>query len=242
MNLAGRCAIAVMAKAPQPGRVKTRLTPMLSPQAAMRLSCAFLRDITENLAAAARQAPIDPYVAYAPAGSAALFDGLLAAGTKLVLADGSGEMPAGVEGFGRCLLHANRSLFALGYSAVCVLNSDSPTLPTRYLSDAARMLLAPGRRAVLGEAEDGGYYLLGLQHAEPAVFSDIAWSTATVGAETRQRAHAIGLAVSMLPSWYDVDDAGSLSRLRADLAAPGEGYAAPYTRDELVDIDVSIAS
>jgi rSAM/selenodomain-associated transferase 1 len=242
MILSGRCAIAVMAKAPQPGRVKTRLTPMLSPVAAMRMSCAFLRDITHNLAAAAQDSPIDPYIAYAPAGGAPLFDDLVAPGTRLILADGSGEMPTGVEGFGRCLLHATRALFMLGYSAVCVLNADSPTLPTAYLRDAAQALLAPGRRAVLGPAEDGGYYLLGTQATEPAVFTDITWSTCTVADETLQRARSIGLKMAMLPPWYDVDDAVSLRRLRADLAFPDGGYAAPFTRDELASIDVSIAS
>ena len=101
------------------------------------------------------------YIAYAPAGMEQLFDGILADGTRRVLADGAGHMPAGVEGFGRCLLHATRALFALGHSAVCVLNSDSPTLPTACLVQAARDLPAGVDRVVLGPAEDGGYYLIG---------------------------------------------------------------------------------
>ncbi len=239
---AGRCAIAIMAKAPQAGRVKTRLTTALTPEQAMRMSCAFLRDITENLAQAAHSVPIDPYVAYAPAGSAALFDGLLYPGTQLVLADGSGEMPSEVQGFGRCLLHAMRALFERGYTAVCVLNSDSPTLPTAYLQQASTALLAPGARAVLGPAEDGGYYLLGLQSPEPAVFADIAWSTDSVAADTERRAEAIGLPMTILPSWYDVDDPISLRRLNAELRTPGIGYAAEATRAQLASFDLPLAS
>jgi rSAM/selenodomain-associated transferase 1 len=219
-----------MAKAPQAGRVKTRLTRLLTPEDAAHMSAAFLRDITDNLAEAARQAAIDAYIAYAPAGATQLFDGMLAPGTRLVLADGSVEAPASVQGFGRCLLHAMRALFDVGYAGVCVLNSDSPTLPTAYLRQAATSLLAPGKRAVLGPAEDGGYYLLGLQSPEPALFANIAWSTETVAADTQARAAAIGLKMALLPSWYDVDDPTSLRRLIAELAAPTIGYEAATTR------------
>ena len=239
MALSERCAIAVMAKAPQAGRVKTRLIAALTPDAAMAMSRAFLRDITGNLALAALGAPIDPFIAFAPAGSEQLFNGLLAAGTQLVLADGTGEMPPAVQGFGRCLLHAMRELFDRGYGAVCVLNSDSPTLPTVYLQQAASLLLAPGKRAVLGPAEDGGYYLLGLRSPEAALFSDITWSTGSVAAETRQRAEAAGLPMELLPSWYDVDDPPSLRRLSEELAAPGIGYAAPASRAQLAGLALS---
>jgi len=231
-----------MAKAPQAGRVKTRLTPLLTPEEAMRLSGAFLRDITENLAQAALEVPIDAYIAYAPAGSMALFDGMLAPGTRLILADGSGEMPAGVQGFGRCLLHAMRSLFDVGYGAVCVLNSDSPTLPTRHLKQAATALLAPGKRAVLGPAVDGGYYLLGLQRPEPALLSDITWSTDSVAAETQRQARSLGLPVVLLPSWYDVDDPAALRRLMVELETPGAGYDAPATRAQLIDLHIPLPS
>ena len=73
-------------------------------------------------------------------------------------------MPAGVEGFGRCLLHALQGMLAEGHAAACVLSSDGPTLPTERLVEAASLLLAPGCRAVLGPAEDGGYYLLGIAY------------------------------------------------------------------------------
>ena len=94
------CAIAVMAKAPRAGHSKTRLTPPLLPDEARQMSAAFLRDITENIRLAGQQADIAGYVAYAPAGMEALFDGVLADGTGLVLADGTGDMPEGVHGFG----------------------------------------------------------------------------------------------------------------------------------------------
>src|SRR5271156_6340721 len=130
---AGRCAIAVMAKAPSPGRVKTRLVPPLSPDGATAWSGCFLQDVTENIPQAAyaepiHALPIDGYVAFAPAGGEALLRPVIAPGTRLILADGSPPVPARVERFGRSLLHAARGLFELGYGAVGLLNSDSPTL------------------------------------------------------------------------------------------------------------------
>ena len=227
------CAIAVMAKAPRPGFSKTRLVPPLTPGQAAAMSAAFLRDTTENIALAAREVPVHGFVAYAPAGLEALFDGHLAGGMTLLLADGSGEMPADVEGFGRCLLHAIRSMLDAGYGAACVLNSDGPTLPTAHLVRAAELLALPGDRAVLGPAEDGGYYLLGLKTAHARLFADIAWSTADVAARTRARAASIGLPLVELPAWYDIDDGAALAQLLASgdgEAAPDAAYPAPATR------------
>ena len=222
------CAIAVMAKAPRPGHSKTRLTPPLSPDEARDMSAAFLRDITENIRAAAEQADITGYIAYAPAGHETLFDGILAEGTQLLLADGTGAMPDGVDGFGRSLLHATRSLFDRGHTAVCVLNSDSPTLPTACLVQAAQHLSAGTDRIVLGPAEDGGYYLLGMTALHERLYAGITWSTERVAAQTRAAAAAIGLPAHDLLPWYDVDDRTALARLCTDLDA-GAGFAAPAT-------------
>jgi uncharacterized protein len=225
----GGCAIAVMAKAPLPGAVKTRLVPPLQPDEAAALGASFLRDVTENVALAARNAVIYGYVAYAPSGSERLFDGMLASRTRLVLADGAGISAPRVHGFGRCLLHAAEALFAGGHDAVCLLNSDSPTLPTSLIARAASALSAPGERVVLGPADDGGYYIVGMKAPHVHLFEDIAWSTATVAAQTRQRAHALGLPVTELDPWYDVDDGPALRRLIRELeAGGGTGELAPY--------------
>jgi len=235
-ELTARCAIAVMAKAPVAGRVKTRLSPPLSPEGSMRMSAAFLRDITENIALAARRVAVDPWVAFTPAGDERLFDGLLAYGTQLLLADGNGPMPAAVERFGRSLWQATDRLLKLGYGAACVLNADSPTLPTTVLVSLAEALAAPGSRAVLGPAEDGGYYALGLTRAYPEMFADIDWSTERVAEQTRDRARELGLELVELPVWYDVDDRIALARLLGDLAEPVRAsrelapFNAPATR------------
>jgi rSAM/selenodomain-associated transferase 1 len=228
------CAIGVMAKAPRAGFSKTRLCPPLRPEQAATLSAAFLRDVTENIVLAARQTAIAAYVAYAPAGQEALFDGMLAAGTGLLLADGSPLMPPDVQGFGRCLLHAVMAMLARGHAAAVVLNSDSPTLPTALLTRTAAALAGEGDRVVLGPADDGGYYLLGMKAAHAHLFADIAWSTDNVAETTRQRAAQLGLELVELPAWYDVDDYATLTRLLRETAVPEVNngllpYAAPFT-------------
>ena len=217
-DLGAVCAIAVMAKAPQAGRSKTRLCPPLRAGQAAALSAAFLRDMTGKIALAARAAPVQGFVAHAEAGSEPLFEGLLAAGTGFILADGATQaVPAGVTGFGRCLLQAIQAMLAQGFGAACVLNSDSPTLPAAVLEQTARALLAPGERVVLGPAEDGGYYLLGMKAAHARLFANIAWSTDGVAGATRARARGLGLEIVEMPLWYDVDDRASLNRLIADI-------------------------
>jgi uncharacterized protein len=223
----GRCAIAIIAKAPDAARVKTRLSPLLRPDEARALSACFLRDMTHMLASAARAAPIDGYIAFAPAGSEASFAPIVAPGTGYVLADGAIDAPPGVVGFGRCLLQAARALFAAGYGAVGLLNSDSPTLPAELIVETARLLALPGERAVLGPASDGGYYLLALKAPHAPLFADIDWSTARVAAQTRAAAQRLGLAVAEIAPWYDVDDPASLAQLVHDCAAKGK--AAPST-------------
>ena len=220
------CAIGVMAKAPQAGRCKTRLCPPLTPEQAATMGAAFLRDTTENMAAAAGHAPIVPYAAYAPLGTEGLLRSCLAEGTRLLLADGGDIAVPGVVGFGRCLLHAIQGMLDAGHTAACVLSADSPTIPTAFLVEAATLLLAPGDRAVLGPADDGGYYFLGLKAAHAAMFRDITWSTDTVADETRARAQEIGLDLVELAPWYDVDDAASLRVLLRESV----GYSSPVTR------------
>ena len=95
-----------------------------------------------------------------------------------------------MQGFGRSLLHAVQAMLEAGFGAACVLSSDSPTLPTALLERAARALLAPGERVVLGPADDGGYYLLGMKQPHAHLFADIAWSTGDAWGFTETRSSA----------------------------------------------------
>lgn len=237
-DAAKSCAIGVMAKSPRPGHSKTRLCPPLTPGQAARLSAGFLRDTTENMAAAAGMAPIVAYAAYAPGGTQALLAPHLAAGTACLLADGAGQAAHGVQGFGLCLLHAINGMFAQGHAAACVLSSDTPTLPTRILCHAAHLLLdGDDDDVVMGACDDGGYYLLGMRRPHAGLFADIAWSTDGVADATRARARQLGLRLTELPQWYDIDDAESLRQLLQD----GTGYAAPHTRRAIAELRVQDA-
>ena len=222
------CAFAVMAKAPRSGAVKTRLVPPLSGDEAAILSTCFLKDITENFARVAEQVPARGYVAYSPPGTEAVFREMLPASV--------GMLPPRRIGLGVSLLDAAVDLLGVGYGAACLVNADSPTLPTEILRDAAAALQAPGDRVVLGPAIDGGYYLIGLKHPHEALFEDIAWSTERVFGQTVDRATSLGLPLVTLPTWYDVDDERSLRWLCQELLAgrrPSEftplGYSAPHT-------------
>ncbi len=215
-----------MAKVPCAGRSKTRLMPTCSGEEAAALSAAFLSDVTAHLADAARAGGIVPYLAYAPAGAAPLFEGIIAPGTRLLLADGVGVSPKGVQGFGVCLVHAMQAVLEDGHDAACVLNADSPNLPMRLLLEA-ESALARQDCVVMGPAEDGGYYLLGMRQTRCHLFTNIDWSTRHVAAQTRARAREAGLPLVELDMWYDVDEPATLARLLADLADPRRAGAGP---------------
>jgi uncharacterized protein len=203
------CAIAVMAKASIPGRAKTRLVPPLIPEEAGRLNTAFLVDVADNLLAASALANISAWMAYAPAGSEAFFRAHLPSGVGLI------ETVA--PDFGVCLFHAAETLLGAGHGAVCLVNSDSPTLPVGYIVAAATALAAPGDRVVIGPSTDGGYYLIGIKAPHRGLFQNIDWSTERVARQTRARCAELGLPVFELPAWYDVDDADALGVLLGEL-------------------------
>ena len=228
-----------MAKAPRIGDVKTRLVPPLDPVQAAGLNICFLRDLTTLIADLVHPIPacqVDGFVAYTPVGSEEMFDGLLPSGFGL-LAQRGGNL-------GERLFHAAHDFLNAGYGAMCLINSDSPTLPKAVLEQAVKALQLPGDRVVLGPADDGGYYLIGLKKAHPQLFADIEWSTEKVLAQTLERAAQVNLEVVSLPLWYDVDDGSSLERLRtelfggkADLSATPCGYHAPHTRAFLAQLN-----
>ena len=116
-------------------------------------------------------------------------------------------------------MQAFTGVLARGHACACLVNADSPTLPPALLAQAARVLLAEAERIVLGPSTDGGYYLIGARHLHPALFQDISWSTELVFEQTMEQAARLGLAVTVLPPWYDVDDGASLATLRGELLA-----------------------
>lgn len=220
-----------MAKAPLAGDVKTRLVPPLTAPEAAALNMCFLRDMAANIESVSATKAASGLVVYTPPGSESSFHGVLPEGFELLVQRG--------QSLGERLCNATDDLLTQGYGAVCLINSDSPTLPKAVLIQAIESLAADGDRVVLGAADDGGYYLIGLKHAHRNLFNGIVWSTSDVLARTKQRAAEIDLPVELLPNWYDVDDAQTLNRLcEALFVTPSSdwAYPAPHTRSFLDSI------
>ncbi len=229
----GLCALAIMSKAPRAGKVKTRLSPPLTLPQTAALNICFLKDTAENLAAVHGAQPL---VCYTPVGDEEAFRDLLPRCFALIAQRG--------DGFGERLLAAAEDILALGFASVCLIDSDSPTVPHSAFQAAVDALARPGERVVLGPSHDGGYYLIGLKSPRPEPFRDITWSTGAVADETRQRCREASLEVVELAPWYDVDDAATLSLLNDELLSGRQpvfamepGYAAPMTRDFLLELD-----
>jgi len=230
-----KCAMGIMIKTPRNGFSKTRLSPPLSPEEAASISRCFLKDTSAAIEALSHEDPFVVGVAiYTPTGSEANLAELLPLGFKMI-AQREGD-------FGVRLLGATRDLFSVGFAAVCLVDSDSPTLPFHYLQDLATFLKEPKDRMVIGPCLDGGYYALGLRRAHQRLFEDITWSTDRVYGETVERSKEINLTAITLPAWYDVDDRLSLNRLLSELFPEGtnedvpQGSPALYTKEFLRQI------
>jgi rSAM/selenodomain-associated transferase 1 len=237
-SLASKCALAVMAKAPRPGKVKTRLSPPLTLEQTAALNVCFLRDTAQNIAQVTASGKAAGLISYTPIGDEALFDGLMPKDFSLVLQR--------EDGFGERLLCAATDILACGFGAVCLIDSDSPTVPTAAFQKAVDALQAPGNRIVLGGSDDGGYYLIGMKQPHPEPFKNITWSTASVYAETVSAIMAAGIEFVELPLWYDVDDAATLKTLNEELlegVAPPfavmPGYFAPHSKEFLAKLRTS---
>ncbi|HEV2805887.1 MAG TPA: TIGR04282 family arsenosugar biosynthesis glycosyltransferase [Chthoniobacterales bacterium] len=228
----GLTALAVMTKAPQAGRVKTRLTPPLSPEEAASLNTCFLRDTAAAILQTASAGKAMGVGVFTPVGSEAAYAGILPPEFILV--------PQRGDAFGERLLAATEDLLQLGFDSLCLIDSDSPTVPDDAFVRAVELLAGPEDCVVLGPSDDGGYYLIGLKKAHRRLFEQIDWSTERVLEQTIAAAREIDLPVRLLPTWYDVDDRVTLSRLCRELfgtnGSGNAGFAAPATRHFLAEL------
>lgn len=200
-------AVAIMAKAPRAGEVKTRLCPPLSLADAAELYRRFLLDKIEQVTSL-RTASFA--IAYTPAEARAFFEEV-ASGFVLV--------PQRGADLGDRLANSLGELLERGHRGALAIDSDTPTLPLGFLQEALDLVMMPGIDVVLGPTEDGGYYLIGLRTVHRELFEAMAWSTSQVLLETIRRADAKGLRVACLPPWYDIDTPDDLARLQTALAA-----------------------
>ena len=200
-----------MAKAPRVGAVKTRLCPPLRAPEAAELARCFLLDAVERVRMVAGARPI---MAYAPIEAQGQFE---------EAAPGFALIPQRGGDLGERQLGLIEDTLALGLQGALVIGTDSPTLPRESLDEAVSLVMARDVDVVLGPAEDGGYYLIGMRVAHRPLFENMPWSTSAVLGRTLARAQRLGLRVACLPTWFDVDTGADLERLRVEVGASPAG-------------------
>lgn len=188
--------LAIFAKQPIPGRVKTRLSPPLSATEAARLYQVSLAETVSKLWD--RSLPMVLFYAGARTWFEQAFPEVLL-------------VPQAGGGLGERLQQATRQLFDAGSGPVLFIGSDSPDLPRDLIATTVDRLRQFD--IVTVPCLDGGYALIGMQRPCPEIFHHIPWSTAEVLTATRQQAERAGLRYHELDRWDDLDDLASLRRL-----------------------------
>jgi rSAM/selenodomain-associated transferase 1 len=215
--------LLVVAKQPVPGQTKTRLCPPLSHAQAAALYECFLLD---TLAIMRTVIGVQRKIAFLPSEARDYFEHL-APDMELTRQDG--------ESLGERLDHLLTEALDGGSERAVVMDSDSPTLPAKYISQAFDELTFAD--VVLGPTQDGGYYLIGLKQPQPHLLRQVQMSTSHVLADTLALAGASNLAVSLLPTWYDIDTIDDLSRLGGELSGTSDNGSARATRQWLARMD-----
>ena len=195
--------VVVIAKSPQPGRSKTRLMPPCDPPQAARLAEAALRDTL--LAVAATSCRERVLALAGPPGE------WLPGGFRIV-DQGEGTLD-------RRLAH----VFSRCPGPTLLIGMDTPQVDAWLLEGAIASLEAPGTDAVLGHAEDGGYWAIGLRRPDPRAFAGVPMSVAETGARQEEALRGLGLRVGLLPTLRDVDLIGDARAVAA--MAPAGGFA-----------------
>jgi uncharacterized protein len=222
-------ALVVMAKAPIPGSVKTRLMPVFSALEAAALARALLLDQLEHLRALRNT---DLYLAFTPPGARRLIRRLAPPRFK-IFSQAGGDLGARMR-------HIFATLFAQRHRRIVLIGGDLPPVPLRYFTQAftyldakksafhppsARHILSGVKggqsgefdgvqqRVVLGPSLDGGYYLVGLNREQPALFDRMTWSHDRVLAQALQKLDSVAVHTKQLPPWFDVDTIEDLQRV-----------------------------
>ena len=194
-------AVAILAKAPIPGLVKTRLIPAIGAHAAAVLQ----ERLTERAITTALAAKVGPVTLWcSPDATHSTFLKLVMQQRITLRRQPEGDL-------GARMLAAT----AASSSPVLVIGTDCPALTELHLRGAASAL-REGNDVIIIPAEDGGYVLIGTRTAQPALFADIAWGTKTVLAETRARVIDNRLVLAERPPLWDVDTESDLARLERE--------------------------
>jgi len=198
-----------MAKVPEPGFVKTRLQPYLSPQQSAELATALLADAEVK----AGSVSANTIVAFTPPEKRNYLVTMLHHRHLLIEQEG--------EDLGSRMHNAFERAFEMGFESVLIIGTDSPTVPESLLPSAYEKLDS-GSDAVLGPANDGGFYLIGLNRPDARIFENVEWSSEEVFEQTAANIGRLGLNLGLLPVHTDLDSTKDLIAVRAILAGnPG---------------------
>jgi len=200
-----RKQLGIFVRVPEPGRVKTRLSPSLTPAQACRLYEAFLCDLFRRL----KKLPKEQTTVFFSGDGPDALDPFIP--DRAIRREQRGA------DLGERLVTAFDELLAEPRGPAVIIGSDSPDIPLRYIRLAYRKL--KHKDVVLGPAADGGYYLVGLRAPVPQLFEKIAWGTGGVLGQTLEVIARENLSVFTLPLWYDVDSAEGLRTLKTSLQA-----------------------
>lgn len=193
--------IAILAKAPIPGLVKTRLVPTIGAHAAAVLQ----ERLTERAIATALAADVGPVTLWcSPDATHSTFLKLVMQQRIILKRQPEGDL-------GARMLAATSA----GNGPVLVIGTDCPALTELHLRGATNAL-REGNDVVIIPAEDGGYVLIGTRTPQPAIFADIAWGTSNVLADTRTRVIEQRLMLIEQPPLWDVDTEADLARLERE--------------------------
>ena len=198
-----RRTLVIMAKAPKPGMVKTRLSESLPMPAVTELYCCLLQD-TVDLAKSLTGVEV-----------AILCPESDISGLKYLLADTVPIVAQNGEGLTAGLTSVFRHFTGAGGNHVIAFNSDSPHLPASVLQKGFEILTS--HDVVIGPTLDGGYYLVGAKAPYPTLFEGDGMGTTSALERLLSRTRALQLSAGFTQSFYDIDVAGDLIRLAGEL-------------------------
>jgi rSAM/selenodomain-associated transferase 1 len=197
-------ALVIVSRYPQPGTTKTRLARTLGNEETVQLYRAFLTDLAQRFA---DWPEYDLCWAYTPAG-VDYTEFMLELAPPLVRH--MHFFPQQGEGLGERLLNAFRWTYEHGYGRTVLIGSDSPHIGRDTVAGARDAL--DYADVVLGPAEDGGYYMIGMRRPHD-VFRDIPMSTSAVLRMTIELAQGQDLEVNIQETLFDIDELPDLARL-----------------------------
>jgi rSAM/selenodomain-associated transferase 1 len=213
-------ALILLAKAPIPGQVKTRLCPPLTGKEAAALYACLLEDTAAELARLRR---VHRYLFFSPPGSKGFFRR-----DPFSVFD---PLPQSGGNLGERMVNAFRTAFGRGFARAVLVGGDCPVLSASLVRAAFREL-SSSAGAVFGPSDDGGFYLIALSSNAPSLFRGVDWGTSSVLSEVSLRYRTAGIPFALLPPRFDidtVDDVTALARWTRARSSP----ACPRTRQWL---------